>query len=78
MAFVNAPCEMFSRTGKHLKARSPYEMTVICSCANQNFSYFATEDAFDYGSFESQLSYFARGVAENAEEQLVQMLEALR
>lgn len=78
LAFVNAPCEMFSRTGKHLKARSPFEITVICSCANQNFSYFATKDAFDYGCFESQLSYFARGVAENAEEQLVQMLEELR
>lgn len=78
LAFVNAPCEMFSRTGKHLKARSPYEITVICSCANQNFSYFATEDAFDYGSFESQLSYFARGVAENAEEKLVEMLNKLK
>ena len=78
LAFVNAPCEMFSRTGKHLKARSPYDVTVICSCANQNFSYFATEDAFDYGCFESQLSYFARGVAENAEEELVKMLNMLQ
>ncbi len=77
MAFVAAPFEMFSGSGEYIRENSPFAVTVICSCANENRGCFATKEAYDYDSYESYTNYFARGCAEATAEQFVKMLKEL-
>lgn len=77
LAFITAPCEMFKATGVNIRANSPYDMTLIISLTNERVGYFPTKEAFDYGCYESQTSYFARGVAEKVEAKLTEMLKEL-
>ena len=79
MAFITAPYEMFTDSGLYIKENSPFETTVLCTCANNNgLGYFPTEEAYDYGCYESFTSYFAKGCAEATAEQFVTMLEGLQ
>lgn len=78
LAFATAPCEMFKATGVNIRANSPFDMTLIISLTNERVGYFPTKEAFDYGCYESQTAFFARGVAENVEEKLSQMLNDLK
>lgn len=77
LAFVTAPCEMFKRTGVNIRANSPFDMTLVISLTNERVGYFPTADAFDYGCYESQTSYFAKGVAESVEAKLTELLKEL-
>ena len=77
MAFVAAPFEMFSQAGEYIRENSPFAVTVICSCANENRGCFATKEAYDYNSYESYTNYFARGCAKATAEELVKMLKTL-
>lgn len=78
LAFATAPCEMFKATGVNIRANSPFDMTLVISLTNQRVGYFPTKEAFDYGCYESQTAYFARGVAENVEAKLGEMLNELK
>ncbi|MFP4026605.1 MAG: hypothetical protein ACLFWL_02310 [Candidatus Brocadiia bacterium] len=42
LAFVTAPCELFTRFGKHIKARSPFEHTAIFGHVNGLMGYCPT------------------------------------
>ena len=52
VAFVTAPYEMFTQSGVQIKEGSPFKLTLICSNANDNFSYIPTEFAFANESFD--------------------------
>ena len=78
MAFIVAPFEMFSDTALGIRAESPFETTVIATCADSDFAYFATKEAYAYQSYESIIGYFAEGCAEAAEEQFVNMLKSFQ
>ena len=78
MAFVTAPYEMFSASALHIKSNSPFENTMILSCTNGAHGYFATKEAYDYGSYESATSYFAKGCAEDAADGLLALLNTLK
>ena len=69
---------MFSTTGIHIREHSPYDMTLIFSCANGTEGYLPTRDAFAYGCYESQTAYYARGTAEVVQDKLEEMLASLR
>lgn len=75
MAFATAPYEMFSESGIYIRENSPFNATVICSCANGYYGNFATEKAYDYQSYESYTNYFAKGCAEAAAQELVNLLK---
>ena len=77
-AFVTAPYEMFSDSALEIKGSSPFETTFVLSCANGGHGYFATEKAYDYGSYESATSYFAKGCAEDAVTGLLALLNSLQ
>ena len=77
-AFVTASYEMFAASALEIKSSSPFENTFVLSCANGGHGYFATEEAYDYGSYESATSYFAKGCAEDAETGLLALLESLK
>ena len=78
MAFVTAPFEMFSQSGIYIKENSPFDMTMVFSCANEYRGNFATSQAYDYHSYESDINYYAKGCAEAAQEKFVQMLKGLQ
>lgn len=78
MAFINAPYEMFAASGRYIMDNSPFDMTLICTCSNWALGYYPTMEAYDYGCYESQTSYFARGVAEATADKYVEMLKGLQ
>ncbi len=78
LAFITAPYEMFSTSAMDIKARSPFDTTVICTCANEHYSYIPTQAAIDYDSYESNNSNFVRGTSETLVDQFVTMLEDLK
>lgn len=77
MAFVTAPYEMFSQSGVYIRENSPFAATMICSCSNAYHGNFATQEAYEYNSYESYTNYFAKGCAEAAAEAFVQLLKGL-
>ena len=78
MAFVTAPYEMFGASGMHIKENSPFDITMIFGNANDWNSYCATEAAYDYMSYESSAGFFARGCAEAAADQFIDMLKSIK
>lgn len=78
IAFVAAPYEMFSATGLEIKEKSPFGVTMICSCANEYQGNFATAEAYDYGSYESDINFYAKGCAEAAAEKFLEMLNTMQ
>ena len=77
-AFVTASYEMFAASALEIKSNSPFESTMVLSCANGGHAYFATEEAYDYGCYESVTSYFAKGCAEDAVTGLLALLSSLK
>ena len=64
LAFVLAPYEMFGQHGMEIKEKSPFATTLIITCSEGSFNYLPTEEAFEYGCYESHCSYFERGTGE--------------
>ena len=73
-AFVTASYEMFAASGLEIKRSSPFEATFVLSCANGGHGYFATEAAYDYGSYEGTNTPYAQGTAEEATQRMTEML----
>lgn len=78
LAFVTAPYEMFSDPAVHIKEESPFDTTMVFTCANGRNLYFATEAAYEYGSYEAVTSMFAKGCAEDSAEALLKLLNSLK
>lgn len=78
IGFVTAPYEMFSNTALYIKEKSPYDTTVVITCATEMVSYFPTAEAYDYGCYESFTARYAKGCAEDSAAQLISMLESLK
>lgn len=77
-SLVTAPYEMFSNTALYVKEHSPFENTMIFSCANGSNGYFPTKEAYDYRSYEGTTARFARGCAEDSAQALVALLEKVK
>ena len=80
LAFVTAPYEMCAQDGVVIKEGSPFEFTIICSCSNEHYSYFARKEAFESPKavYEVTTAKFAKGAAEATAAELVSMLGALK
>lgn len=77
LAFVTAPYEMFSSSGRYIKDNSPIDMTMVFSCSNMYGAYFPTQAAFEYGCYESWTAYYAPGCAEATAAKFVEMLQGV-
>ena len=75
VGFVEVPGEMFSTSGRYVKENSEFDATVIIA---GNYIYLPTQEAYDWRTYEADTSKFARGEAEKMNEQLVEMLNALK
>ena len=75
IALVNHHYEMFSDAGLYIKANSPFSYTMVFE---GNGGYIASKEAFDYVSYESSISNYAKGSAEMLAEKFVEMLKSLK
>ena len=64
LAFVTAPFELFDTNGMQIKEGSPFSMTFVLTCANNNLGYIPSELAFKHGGYEVDVTLFVRGSAE--------------
>lgn len=78
MAFVAVPYEMFSNHSLYIKENSPFEMTIISTSSNDDAVYIPTIEAYEYGCYESYVSYYAKGTGEAAADKLIEMLKELK
>ena len=78
ITFVTMPYEGFGAHGVYVKENSPFDFTMVFSCANAGWNYIPTAEAYEYGCYESFTSYFAKGSGETAAETLVEMLGKLK
>ena len=78
LGFISAPYEMFGEQGKYIKDNSPFATTVVMTCGEGDNSYVSNIAGFEYNCYESQVCYYARGVAEQVAKDFVSMLEELK
>lgn len=76
--FVTAPYRMFSSNGKYVKDNSPFALTMVFSEANEAWPNIAAKEAYEYGSMESDSSYYAEGMGERIAEVFVDLLELVQ
>ena len=71
------PYEMFDTNGKFVRDHSPFDMTLILSCANGRYNYFPSEAAFKHGCYEADMCKLAPGVAEQSANACLELLNKL-
>jgi hypothetical protein len=57
LAIVSLPGEVFTQTGRDIKARSPYPFTMVVGYANETVGYIPTKDDYAYGGYEVEDAY---------------------
>ena len=77
-SFIFAPFEMFAATGRDLKQNTPFDQTIICTCATNSLGYMPSADAYEYGCYESDTSRYEKGTAEKVRDTFLEMLKGLK
>ncbi len=75
IGFTTGTYEMFSESGIQVKARSPYEFTMVLT---GNSGYIPSDRAFANRCYESDTGFYAQGTAELLVDRLVQLLEEVQ
>lgn len=78
LSMIFAPYEMFGDSAKYITDNSPYDMTLVITCANGSHGYFPTEKAYDYQVYEGFVAKVVPGTAEQMAQTLVDMLKDLK
>lgn len=76
VAVVTAPNELFSATGKHIKERSPFKMTIVKPYSCGALSYLPSKGTCE-NSYEWNITKFEPGTAEELETEFGRMLEKI-
>ena len=75
LSMVIAPYEMFSTSARTVKRDTPFDMTFIITCSGKHIGYIPTQEAYDYGCYESHTSKLSPGTAEALVEGFVSLLK---
>ena len=78
LSMVFAPFEMFGDTAKYITENTPYDMTMVVTCANGSHGYFPTEKAYDYKVYEGFVAKVVPGTAEQIADTFVNMLKDMK
>ena len=78
ISFVFAPYEMFSENGVFIKENSPFGMTFIITCSENHQGYLPSVNGFRVDCYESHVTVYARGTAEDLADTYVAMLKELK
>ncbi len=78
IAFVGFPGEPFCDIGRKAKEGSPFKMTMVSCCANGSEGYFATEEVFTTGGYESSTARFVQGTAEKLRDASIELTNEIK
>ena len=74
LGMIFAPYEMFGASAMFIKRESPYAMTFVISCSQNHDGYLPSKLGWQLGCYESQITRFAPGTAEQLAQEYVDML----
>lgn len=74
LGFLMSPGQMSSASGEKTLAEIPTKFAIMVGQANARWYTIPSEAAFDYGGYEADTSYFARGAGERMGELMNEML----
>lgn len=77
IVLIGAPLEPFVEIGLHIKANSPFRVTLFSGYANGHLGYLPIAGAYEEGGYEVETSPFAQGAAEYFMAEIIAVLEAL-
>lgn len=72
-----APYEMFDTSGMQIKEGSPFDMTVIATCANSGQGYVPSKLGWEHGGYSCDTTRFCPGSAEELAQHYIDMLTQL-
>ena len=72
-----APYEMFDTSGMQIKEGSPFDMTVIATCANSGQGYVPSKLGWEHGGYSCDTTRFCPGSGEELAQHYVDMLTQL-
>ena len=76
-AFTQAPFETFDTNGNFVRENSPTKYVFVMGYSNEHYGYLASQEAYDYGCYETDVATFERGVAEDLASRFVALLNQL-
>ncbi len=71
VGFITGTYEMFSTSAHYIRENSPFDTTFIITA---NGGYIPCAEAYDYRSYEAETGTYAKGTAEELEQEFVRML----
>ena len=77
LAFVTVPFEMFDTNGMQIKEGSPFDMTFVLTCANNNLNYLPSELAWQHGGYAVDATLFQRHTDEELVASYLSLLDTL-
>lgn len=78
IGFATVPFEMFCSNGKFVKQGSPFPVTFMLTNTNGTRSYLPDIAAYNYDCYEANSTSYAKGVAEDVSQTLVNMLSEMK
>ena len=75
LGFAVGSYEMFTESGKDIRARSPFKTTFLVT---GNHLYIPSAAAFDYRCYEADTCFFAKGCAEQLADTFLEMLHEIK
>lgn len=72
-----APVEMFDTLGMSIKERSPFQCTVVATCANSGKGYLPSQLGWDHGGYSCDTTRFSPGSGEEIADHYVDLLTKL-
>ncbi|MFK7691874.1 neutral/alkaline non-lysosomal ceramidase N-terminal domain-containing protein [Paenibacillus sp. HJGM_3] len=77
MVLIGTPLEPFVEIGLHIKAHSPFRVTLFSGYSNGHLGYLPIAEAYAQGGYEVITSPFAQGAAELFMEKMTELLNRL-
>jgi len=78
LAIATTPVEYFNQLGVYVRKNSPYDMTLTLSYTNDRQGYMPSSRAYEYGCYEADITFYAKGTGEQVADQLVSMLKEMK
>lgn len=78
LAFVTFPGELFDTISVGTECQSPFEITLCFGYSHHHVGYMHTAVTYSYTSYETDITHFVAGTAEDVMNQYVKMLKGLK
>jgi hypothetical protein len=78
LSFVTFPGEYFDMNSVYIEENSPFDATLFFGYCNDHYGYMPAKLAYEYTSYETDITHFVAGTAEDVMARYVQMLNELK